>query len=361
MKSQMNLKLLVGFQLLIYGSFSQAQAPQIMDYQGVLCDNGGNTPSNQNISLRIGGIKNNTHKPMGYIKTHTTINNHSGYSHLAIGKPVSSTTPGINWIGGSHYVKDKPVFHEYSFYRTQLIPVPYTLYVQASHPFPYADNGLNNANLSIYASNGVAAQEFQCFSDERIKTIQGVSNSVNDLNTLMKIEITDYTMTDTISEGKRHYKKVIAQQVKEVYPLAIAADDIIRTVPDIYQLSSVVNGWISLKTDLQVGDRVELILVDREEILEVLEVNETGFKVDLDESGVVFVYGKEVDDFHTVDYEAISMLNVSATQELAKQLDLLQQENEELKTQLLTETASSNARLDKLEARLGSGRHSLTK
>ena len=41
----------------------------------------------------------------------------------------------------------------------------------------------------------------------------------------------------------------------------------------------------------------------------------------------VFVYGKQVTDFHTVDYEAISMLNVSATQQLAK-------ENEQLKNRV---------------------------
>ena len=60
----------------------------------------------------------------------------------------------------------------------------------------------------------------------------------------------------------------------------------------------------------------------------------------------MFVYGREVNDFHTVDYDAISMLNVSATQELAKQLlkaqeDLAaeQAENDVLKAalDLLTE------------------------
>jgi len=32
------------------------------------------------------------------------------------------------------------------------------------------------------------------------------------------------------------------------------------------------------------------------------------------------VYGREVKDFRSVDYDAIAMLNVSATQQLAKQL-----------------------------------------
>src|SRR5205823_6720804 len=34
----------------------------------------------------------------------------------------------------------------------------------------------------------------------------------------------------------------------------------------------------------------------------------------------VFVYGREVKDCRSVDYEAIAMLNVSATQELARKL-----------------------------------------
>ena len=34
----------------------------------------------------------------------------------------------------------------------------------------------------------------------------------------------------------------------------------------------------------------------------------------------VFVYGEEVDDFRTVDYEGLTTLNISATQELSKLL-----------------------------------------
>jgi len=32
----------------------------------------------------------------------------------------------------------------------------------------------------------------------------------------------------------------------------------------------------------------------------------------------VFVYGEEVDNFRTVDYEGLTTLNISATQELGK-------------------------------------------
>ena len=68
---------------------------------------------------------------------------------------------------------------------------------------------------------------------------------------------------------------------------------------------------------------------------EVLEVAagrfRTAFKADAD---TVFVYGREVKDFRTVDYEAIAMLNVSATQELHRRLEAQASEIATLKTQL---------------------------
>ncbi|HYZ71660.1 MAG TPA: hypothetical protein VE641_01185 [Chthoniobacterales bacterium] len=41
-----------------------------------------------------------------------------------------------------------------------------------------------------------------------------------------------------------------------------------------------------------------------------------------------------------VDYDAISMLNVSATQELAKQVDTLEQENSDLRNEAKRLTAT---------------------
>jgi len=38
-------------------------------------------------------------------------------------------------------------------------------------------------------------------------------------------------------------------------------------------------------------------------------------------SAKVFVYGEEVNDFRTVDYEGLTTLNISATQELSKLID----------------------------------------
>lgn len=207
--------------------------------------------------------------------------------------------------------------------------------------------GTNNIDrsLSAYFTHDVAAATYHAFSDARIKNIKGVSNSAADLATLASIEVTDYTMKDTISKGKQSVKKVIAQQVKEVYPQAVN-NNLTDVIPNIYQLSEIESGWVNLKTKLQVGDRVKLIFSGSDQVFVVKEVTENGFKVDTDQEGKVFVYGQEVNDFHTVDYEAIAMLNVSATQELLKRIESLETEKHDLKA----EVESLNDRMNRIES-----------
>jgi hypothetical protein len=65
------------------------------------------------------------------------------------------------------------------------------------------------------------------------------------------------------------------------------------------------------------------LLADKESpIQEVLEVRVGAFRTAFTPKDAdVFVYGREVDDLRSVDYDAIAMLNVSATQELARKLE----------------------------------------
>ncbi len=63
------------------------------------------------------------------------------------------------------------------------------------------------------------------------------------------------------------------------------------------------------------------------------------------------MYGPEVADLRTVDYEALSMLNVSATQELARQVAALQAANARLQAQAAA-SASAQADLQSLRADL---------
>ncbi|PRY19621.1 hypothetical protein CLV58_1691, partial [Spirosoma oryzae] len=189
--------------------------------------------------------------------------------------------------------------------------------------------------LSIYATGSILSGAYIAAyagtltaSDSRIKHIKGLTNNAADLATLSKIKITDYVMIDQAHFGDRTFKKVIAQQLESVYPSAITkrAD----YIPDVYSLSEAVkieNGTVRITLNkahgLQKGDEIKLVTETEQEVLvTVTSVTEKSFTVSglADTQARYFVYGKKVPDFRVVDYDALSMLNVSATQELSKQL-----------------------------------------
>lgn len=210
-------------------------------------------------------------------------------------------------------------------------------------------------NIAIYTTSGMGAQTYYAFSDARIKNIIGLSSTAKDLKTLLGLEVTDYTYKDVVSNGNRPVKKAIAQQVEKVYPQAVSKTT--GVVPDIYRKASLKDGWVKLATDLKVGERVKLVGENKQGVYEVLETRadsfRTGFEAGTTEQ--VFVVGREVNDFRNVDYEAITMLNVSATQELARKveslearLSLAQTEKESLLKLLAAFEARDKAREDRL-------------
>jgi Chaperone of endosialidase len=201
--------------------------------------------------------------------------------------------------------------------------------------------------FSIFADNAIAATTFNVHSDARIKKVQGRSDGAADLKTLLGIEIADYHYIDTASYGDRPQKKAIAQQVETVFPQAVSKHT--DVVPDIYQPASLRDGWVELATDLKKGDRVKLIGEDESGVYAVLAVQKDAFQVDFKpKSEKIFVYGREVNDYRTVDYDAIAMLNVSATQQIKKETDAevnaLKAENEKLRECLVTLEARDKER-----------------
>jgi Chaperone of endosialidase len=202
------------------------------------------------------------------------------------------------------------------------------------------------ANLSIYASDGIASSTYVgaalsiIASDNRIKNIISLSNNSEDLERLKKIQITNYRMKDVVTWGTQTFKKVIAQQVEQIYPEVIKLQT--SVIPDIYALAESVNYDaqnkklnISLSKDygIKIGEKIELVHPEKGKIqAEVVEVSGKSFTVKNWEYATdkIFVFGREVNDFRSVDYEALSMLGISAIQQLAKEIEDLKKTNSEL-------------------------------
>ncbi|WP_158561163.1 tail fiber domain-containing protein [Emticicia sp. C21] len=229
----------------------------------------------------------------------------------------------------------------------------------------------NNYYVSILANNNIVTEgafvssQTVTSSDQRIKNIIGISDAAKDLALLQKIKITDYTYKDEVTMGAQVYKKVIAQEVEAVYPEAVK--QISSIIPDIYSLAEKTEYdaaskrlTLTMAKDYQLkpGDKIKLVHPTYGEVTTTIEtVTGKNFTVaNWQYAGdKVFVYGREVKDFRTVDYEALSMLGISAIQQLAKEVEELKKQNseiEELKKQNKALKIDFTARLEALESRL---------
>lgn len=222
------------------------------------------------------------------------------------------------------------------------------------------------AQGDIVTKSALVATSTGVYSDIRLKKDIRPSSSQQDLETLRHIEIANYKMIDTIADN-RQYKKVIAQQVQRFYPLAINSS--FNTLPDVFQLASSVSKLsdsiyiitLAKPQHLQTGDKVDLKCPDGVNGMAIVTRVNNNKSVTvksplaLDEQKSVFVYGKRVDDVLTVDYDAISMLNVSATQQLAKIIDEQQKKINELTREnehLRNEQAATKSTIDSILVRL---------
>lgn len=208
------------------------------------------------------------------------------------------------------------VGHTSSF---QVVPVEGGV---SSHTIPY---------VSIIASNRILATEFDAYSDARIKDITGLSNNTKDLQTLNALQITDYTMKDKVQNGNKVYKKIIAQQVENVYPQVVSKHT--DFIPNVYQVSykmeKTSDGYrvtFDNKHNIsKTAKKLRVILVkggvQEMDIVSIPSENEIIVSGKEIEGDKLFVYGEEVNDFRTVDYEGLTTLNISATQELSKLID----------------------------------------
>ena len=262
-----------------------------------------------------------------YFTSPTEIGGTQDFTFTATGSALTTPTIGIG-LNGAANTKGAIEINSHINYDGN--PFDYFLFNGAGGPF-LNFTGAGLFAISVHADGRFMGSGIHIYSDERIKKDISLSDSKEDLETISKIEISNYKHIDE-AQGNREHKKVIAQQVAKHYPQAVSIGKDI--VPDIYKKSTIEDGIISGGIDNCVaGDKVKLIYPNgHKETVNVIESNGKGIKVDSDKSGDVLIFGKEVDDYHSIDYDALAMLNISATQELHKIIKKLSEEVEQLKS-----------------------------
>jgi hypothetical protein len=160
-------------------------------------------------------------------------------------------------------------------------------------------------------------------------------------------------------------KGFIAQEVKEIIPEAVSVET--QFIPDVYSLPTSCHYSPTCKQltvvlpkthKLKIGDRVRLLT--RKEPLELpvvrVPAEDTLVLGDcLAEPAQVFVYGKEVSDFLTLNYDRIFTTGISAIQELAKRLQKTQDhlaEVEQAAAKIQAQNAALKTALEQQNLRL---------
>lgn len=172
-------------------------------------------------------------------------------------------------------------------------------------------------------------------SDRRIKTnIEDVEGKTA-LEQISQIPCRYYEYIDQkYPIGKCGEKHIgfVAQEVEEIMPMAVCNCNK-NVIPNVYKnINCEWNGNIMSSTDLETvaGVKYQFFVSNLEdcsdeEMVELVGNEDNTFTFEKKYNNV-FCYGYEVDDFNTVDYNKIYTLNVSATQELIKENELLKQE-----------------------------------
>ncbi len=115
-----------------------AQAPELVNYQGVTRDGSGNVLVNQSVGLQITLHSGSGNGPVVYQETHTVSTNQFGLFNIQIGAGAvqSGTFSVINWGNNTFFIEISLDVSGGTNYQSlgvqQLISVPYALYAKNS-------------------------------------------------------------------------------------------------------------------------------------------------------------------------------------------------------------------------------------
>ena len=202
------------------------------------------------------------------------------------------------------------------------------------------------ASNSNFGKNGVFYS-----SDERIKTDITLISDDLALQKVNSLESKEYNYKGSIF--KSEYKTIgfIAQDVLKVIPEAVSFhkniipdelrkidnpqwNDNILTIPDIVMSSVNLTGKSKfyVSNDLSGNDE---ICIEIECEKDISGNNTNRFKFEQQYNNI-FLYGKEVNDFHIIDKNLIFALHHSAIQELSRKIDKKDQQIQELEEKYST-------------------------
>lgn len=204
----------------------------------------------------------------------------------------------------------------------------------------YGSGSSGTVTVSIHSIGRILSAEVDVQSDRRIKRNFENPNTASLLNKVNALQVTKYNYIDTIQKGSRSKTGFIAQQVEEVFPTAVNKN--MEIIPSVFEAAENVfvrDSIIIISTRKEHGFSVgdEVLLYNRENhayhvlVAEVINANTFSAQHWCGTADKLFVFGKKVNDFRTIDFDQITALAVGAIQELTERTKTLETENNLLK------------------------------
>jgi len=194
------------------------------------------------------------------------------------------------------------------------------------------------ASYSIYASGPIAASEFNAVSDIRVKNIKEIRNNKKDMETLEQMNVYEFDYIDKLNYGTKDKIGFIAQDLEKLNNNLINYSK--NYIPNIFKTFKLINKnkiILDKEYDLEVNDmlKIEITVYSQKIMIEkkILEKNNNEIIIEiieLIEGEDIFVYGKKVDDFRTVNFEQIIGMNVSSIKYLYNEIKEIKNNQEKL-------------------------------
>jgi len=186
---------------------------------------------------------------------------------------------------------------------------------------------LLDVNGTAKINGTISGAAFIVVSDRRIKTNIVDVEDDSALMMFRKLKPKTYEYVDKIQKGKESVYGFIAQEVQEVLPRATKM--IIDFVPNIYNLCTVTGDRITIDPSKLEYDSsgnlfktLKIIKEDNTELfVQILNADPNTIQIDqtLSEEKI-FVFGQEVNNFYSLDKNAIWTVASAALQEVDRQL-----------------------------------------
>lgn len=189
-------------------------------------------------------------------------------------------------------------------------------------------------NISIYCEEMYMGKGLYAFSDERIKNnFENPDNSLL-LQKIEDINLQKYEYIDKLTNGSGKIYGFKAQDIKNEIENSVTLSTGI--IPNYFDMCQVVDKKIKVKDnhELVVGDKIR-IYDDNMKETKITNIENNLLTVEEDIDGnEVFLYGKEVDDFHSLNWDVINGVHIGATKELIRRLKDTESKVEKLENQM---------------------------